>query len=48
MVAAAPPARLTHDAVRPVGRGRARRRAVVIGATAVEGGHRRKTGVDVC
>lgn len=42
-----PPA-LTHDAVGPVGRRRARRGAVMIRAAAVEGGHRRKTGVDVC
>lgn len=42
-----PPA-LTHDAVGPIGRRRARRGAVMIRAAAVEGGHRRKTGVDVC
>ena len=38
---------LTHDAFRPIGWRGAGRRAVVIGAAAVEGGHRRKTGVDV-
>lgn len=39
---------LTHDTVCPVGRRRAGGGAVVVCATTMEGGHRRKTGIDVC
>lgn len=41
-------ASLTHYTVRPVGRRCAGRGAVVVCATAMERGHRRKTGADVC
>lgn len=39
---------LTHYTVGPVGGRRAGRGAVMVCATAVESGHRRKTGIDVC
>lgn len=41
-------ASLTHYTVRPVGRRCAGRGAVMVCATTMERGHRRKTGVDVC